>query len=163
MQSLSLTSTTDPASSSAVSGMLAGVKALVSFSFKKSSADKLSLSGVISVPGDFSIDGDTVIVRIGDYQETISVDDHGKAKTKYGTFRVKWNSRASTATFNFTAQRLDLQDLIGRYGFANETVKGKTIHIPVIIISGDVNLRYTVDCVYTAKRDSGGKAVLTVR
>ncbi|MFH0938004.1 MAG: M6 family metalloprotease domain-containing protein [Planctomycetota bacterium] len=150
-------------------------KALIKLNFLKSkpNSDMLVFSGTVPIPQNFTPKDKTVVIAIGDYESTFTLDAKGKAIS--GTDSLKLSGKfkrqltgklkenvyiSSPLKFIYTVKKQNLFDKLENYGFVNDDIvkPGNSIDLPVIITVDGDSYFDTLTVIYTAKKNKNGSA-----
>jgi hypothetical protein len=137
-------------------------KLAIKLSFKKPSADSISLKGTLAVPAGFSAAGATLEVSIGGVVKTFTLDAKGKATV--GTDKVKLKVKAKKGVVLAQDAKLSIKFAEGSFasslsdeGLVNATVKNVAVSMPVEIKLNDTMYASTQAQTYSAKEGKSGK------
>ncbi|MFH0939082.1 MAG: hypothetical protein V1899_07360, partial [Planctomycetota bacterium] len=144
-------------------------KAFIKLNFSKPKSDTLVLSGTVPIPQGFTPKDKLVVIAIGDYESTFTLDAKGKAVSGNDSLKLTGKFKkdkklkksvyiSSPLKFIYTVKKQNLFVKLEDYGFVNADVvkPGDSIDLPVIItVDGDSYLN-TLTVTYTAKKDKNG-------
>ncbi|MFH0939003.1 MAG: Ig-like domain-containing protein [Planctomycetota bacterium] len=140
------------------------LKASIKFCFNKKNSDSLVISGTLPVEKGFNPDGKTITLLLGDYQDTLTLNNKGKSVD--GNASIKLSGKisqdreytASPVKFLYSVKKAALFDALQNYGFTNDNVSksANLIDIPVIVILGNDSYLDILTVLYTAKKDKIG-------
>jgi PKD repeat protein len=138
------------------------LKALFKFNFAAKKKDSMSMSGSIPVPSNFSPTDKIVVLDIGNYEASFTLDAKGKGKTASGDIIAlagKLKSgvyQTGVVKFVYVIKNANLFETLSDEGFGSDTVSGDSVDIPVLLsIDGDAYLD-TLTVKYSAKKGKSG-------
>ncbi|MFH0939789.1 MAG: C25 family cysteine peptidase [Planctomycetota bacterium] len=140
-------------------------KARIKLNFRKPNSDMLVLSGAVPIPLGFTPKDKSVVIAIGDYESTFTLNEKRKVVSGNDSLKLAGKLRrgvyiSGPMKFIYTVKKQNLFDKLKNYGFVNDDVvrPGNSIDLPVrITVDGDSYLN-TLTVTYTAKKDKNGSA-----
>jgi PKD repeat protein len=138
-------------------------KTAISLNFKKADSDAVTLSGLLRIDEDFVPEDLELAMDLGGIEQTFVLDAKGRDRTsKTEKFQLTVRYRKGVLVTGLTKYALQLrkgnfQDILESFGFVNETIKGETLSLPVVISTPATIYIGTLEGTYKAKMDSSGK------
>ncbi len=138
-------------------------KASLKLNFLKADNDALSLSGTLPVPSGFSPADSEILVMIGAFEDTLTLDGKGKGTTPISSVKLTGKLVAGAYTsspvkFTYACKKTVLIDALSEFGATNANVTGVRITLPVMISVNGMTYLSNSKLTYTAKQGKSGSA-----
>jgi len=135
----------------------------ISLNFLKDNTDTISLSGLLPIHADFSIDGQSILIDVGGVIKTFKLNAKGQAKSGNDTFKVTVRAKnkqviAQSAKYMAKFSKGSFKKQLADYGLTGDAdVKSEPRSVNVTLLFNVTVLQEVLAQTYTAKQGKTGK------
>lgn len=141
---------------------LAVSKLSIKLNFSGEGRDAIQLRGTVEIPAGFTVANQKCAVDVGGVVRAFTLTDKGRAGTsseslKLAVKRKKLLVPAQTALFQVDLKKGAFAAQLADDGLGNESVRGKSVNVPIVFVFNGQEFRKLQVQMYSAKAGSSGK------